>query len=193
MRSSCAGAVVLRGGGRPARGRRPARASGRGPRRPCVVQSAPVLDLYAELRRIVAALDAAGIPYALAGGLAVSIYTTPRATEDIDLLIARADRERAVEALGPVGFRPAARPMPVAGGRLEIQRLTKISGADLLPLDLLLPAHPDLAALANDREHMILEDGRIWVVGLRALRTLKRLRGSALDRADLEALGPEDR
>ncbi|OGK98504.1 MAG: hypothetical protein A3I14_18015 [Candidatus Rokubacteria bacterium RIFCSPLOWO2_02_FULL_73_56] len=152
-----------------------------------------MLDLYAELRRVVAALDAAGIPYALAGGLAVSIYTTPRATEDIDLLIARADRQRAVEALGPAGFRPAARPMPVAGGRLEIQRLTKISGADLLPLDLLLPAHPDLAALANDREHMILEDGRIWVVGLRALRTLKRLRGSALDRADLEALGPEDR
>ncbi len=29
-------------------------------------------------------------------------------------------------------------------------------------------------------------------VGRRGLRALKRLRGSALDRADLEALGPED-
>ncbi|OGK83991.1 MAG: hypothetical protein A2X52_14140 [Candidatus Rokubacteria bacterium GWC2_70_16] len=158
-----------------------------------MVESAPVLDLYAELRRVVAALDAAGIPYALAGGLAVSIYTTPRATEDIDLVIARADRERAVEALGPAGFRPAGRPMPVAGGRLEIQRLTKIDGADLLPLDLLTLTDPGLAALASDRENMALQEGRIWVVGLRALRTLKRLRGSALDRADLEALGPEDR
>ena len=152
-----------------------------------------MLDLYAELRRVVAALDAAGIPYALAGGLAVSIYTTPRATEDIDLLLARADRERAVEALDPAGFLPVGRPMPVAGGRLEIQRLTKIDGADLLPLDLLTLTDPELVALASDRESMALQEGRIWVVGLRALRTLKRLRGSALDRADLEALGPEDR
>jgi hypothetical protein len=37
-----------------------------------------MLDLYAELRRIVEALDAAGIPYALAGGLA-SRSTRPRA------------------------------------------------------------------------------------------------------------------
>ncbi|MBI4254389.1 MAG: nucleotidyltransferase family protein, partial [Candidatus Rokubacteria bacterium] len=77
-----------------------------------------VLDLYTELRRIAEALDAGGIPYALAGGLAVSIYTTPRATEDIDLLIARGDLDRAVSALQPAGFRPAGRPMPVAGGRL---------------------------------------------------------------------------
>ena len=48
-----------------------------------------VFDLYVELRRIAEALDAAGVAYALAGGLAVSIYTTPRATEDIDLLIRR--------------------------------------------------------------------------------------------------------
>ena len=52
-----------------------------------MLHSTSVLDLYAELRRIVAALDAAGVPYALAGGLAVSIYTTPRATEAIDLLM----------------------------------------------------------------------------------------------------------
>jgi hypothetical protein len=39
---------------------------------------------------------------------------------------------------------------------------------------------------------VVLEGHPIWVVGLGALRTLKRLRGSALDRADLEALGPEE-
>lgn len=50
-----------------------------------------MLDLYAELRRVVEVLDTGGIPYALAGGLAVSIYTSPRATEDVDLLIAGTD------------------------------------------------------------------------------------------------------
>lgn len=150
-----------------------------------------MLDLYAELRRIVEALDAAGIAYALAGGLAVSIHTTPRATEDIDILIARADLDPVVRALHPAGFRPAGRPMQVAAGRLEIQRLTKIDGADLLPLDLLMPTDPALAALLTDRTGLALEGHPVWVVGLGALRTLKRLRGSALDRADLEALGPE--
>ena len=151
-----------------------------------------MLDLYAELRRIVEVLGAAGIAYALAGGLAVSIHTTPRATEDIDILIARADLDRIVQALQPTGFRPAGRPMQVAAGRLEIQRLTKIDGADLLPLDLLMPNDPALAALLTDRTSLTLEGHPVWVVGLGALRTLKRLRGSALDRADLEALGPEE-
>jgi hypothetical protein len=113
------------------------------------------------LRRIVEALDAAGIPYALAGGLAVSIYTTPRATEDIDLLVARGDLDRAVSTLQPAGFRPAGRPMPVAGGRLEIQRLTKIEGTDLLPLDLLIPTDPALTALIADRASLTLEGRQV--------------------------------
>lgn len=150
-----------------------------------------MLDLYTELRRIVEALDAGAITYALAGGLAVSIYTTPRATEDIDLLISRDDLQRIVGALDSVGFRPAGRPMRVAGGRLEIQRLNKIEAADLLPLDLLMPTDPALMALLADRQSVTVEGRPVWVVGLAALRTLKRLRGSTLDQADLEALGPE--
>ncbi len=150
-----------------------------------------MFDLYAELRRVVEAFDTAGVPYALAGGLAVSIYTAPRATEDIDILVVREDLERASAALVPLGFRGAGRPMRVAGGRLLIQRLIKFDGADLLPVDLLAPADPALASLLADRLATGLEDRQVWVVGLKSLRQLKRLRGSAQDRADLEALGPE--
>ncbi len=137
------------------------------------------------------ALDAAGVPYALAGGLAVSIYTTPRATEDVDLVLDAADLDRARTALAPLGLRPAGRAMPVAGGRLEIQRLTRIDGADLLVLDLLVARDAQLAAALRGRTSMPMEGRTIWVVTLEALRMLKRLRGSAQDRADLEALGPE--
>src|SRR6185503_18737911 len=101
-----------------------------------------MLDLYAELRRIVAALDAAGIPYALAGGIAVSMYTTARATEDIDMVIASEDLPRTLVAMEALGFR-AGRPMRVAGGRLDIQRMTRIEGRDLLPLDLLVAVDPE--------------------------------------------------
>ena len=149
------------------------------------------LDLHAEMRGIVTALDAAGIAYALVGGLAVSIYAAPRATEDVDLLLGREHLLPAVESLTSLGFRRAGAPMSVAGGRLEIQRLIKIDGSDLVPVDLLIPNDPALAAILAGREDVLWEGGRLSIVSLAGLRTLKRLRGSAQDLADLEALGPE--
>jgi hypothetical protein len=150
-----------------------------------------VLDHNAELRHIVQALDNASVTYAVVGGLAVSIYTVPRATEDIDLLLAREDLGRAIIAISSLGFQAAGQPMKVAGGRLEIQRLIKIAGSDILPLDLVIPTDPDLARLLASRVSMPWEERQIWIVDLSGLRILKRLRGSAQDRADLEALGPE--
>lgn len=149
------------------------------------------LDLHAELRNIVEALDAAGIAYALVGGLAVSIYAVPRATEDVDLLLGREHLLPTVERLASLGFRRAGTPMSVAGGRLHIQRLIKIDGSDLVPVDLLIPNDPALAALLAGREGVAWEGGRLSIVSLPGLRALKRLRGSAQDLADLEALGPE--
>ncbi len=150
-----------------------------------------MLDLTRELRAIVAALDAAGIAYALAGGLAVSIYATPRATQDIDLLIAVSDLERTVAAMRGLGFRVAGRAMRVAGGRMEIQRLIKIDGTDVLPLDLLLPMDEELIGILAARTEVSWEGTSLWIVTVPGLRSLKRLRDSAQDRADLEALGPE--
>ena len=150
-----------------------------------------MLDLARELRDIAAALDRAGVAYALAGGLAVSIYATPRATQDVDLLIAVPDLDRAIAAVRDLGFRLAGRPMRVAGGRMEIQRLTKIDGTDLLPLDLLLPRDPELSGILAARIQVTWEGTALWIVTIPGLRSLKRLRDSAQDRADLEALGPE--
>jgi hypothetical protein len=62
------------------------------------------------LKRAVAALDAAGIPHAVAGGHAVAAWVSRidpaavRTTVDVDILIARADLERAQAALEAAGF-----------------------------------------------------------------------------------------
>jgi hypothetical protein len=149
------------------------------------------MDLYAEFKRIVGALNTEGIRYALAGGLAVSVYAAPRATVDIDLLIAGEDADRAVRAVSALGFRVAGRPMEVARGRLRIQRLIKTEGADLVPLDLLIPVDAELVGLLDDRSVVDLHGELATVVSDRGLRILKRLRGSTQDRADLEAMGPE--
>lgn len=81
------------------------------------------LDLHAERRAIVATLDAAGVAYALAGGLAVSIYATPRATDGAGEIGARDEKVHVLEQLGPLGFRAAGPPTAIASGRLHIQRL----------------------------------------------------------------------
>lgn len=41
------------------------------------------------LRKVTAALDNTGVPYMLTGSLASSMYGIPRATNDIDIVVAR--------------------------------------------------------------------------------------------------------
>lgn len=149
------------------------------------------MDLYDELRRIVEALNAAGVRYALVGGLAVAVYAAPRATEDVDLLVAAEDLEQSVAVLVTLGFRVAGAPMEVARGRLRIHRLLKLEGADLVPVDLLVPRDTDIGRLLDERAIIDWEEQRAPIVTVEGLRMLKKLRGSAQDRADLEALGPE--
>ena len=62
------------------------------------------------LRRAAEALETAGIPYAVAGGNAVAAQVSEvdeaavRNTQDVDILIRRADLEQVKEALGKAGF-----------------------------------------------------------------------------------------
>jgi len=62
------------------------------------------------LQRVSAALDAAGVPYAVIGGNAVAAWVSRvdesavRNTQDVDILLRRADLPRATAALESVGF-----------------------------------------------------------------------------------------
>src|SRR5881392_781728 len=62
------------------------------------------------LRRASAALDAAGIPYAVIGGNAVAAWVSKvdpgaaRNTVDVDLMLNRSDLDSATEALAKAGF-----------------------------------------------------------------------------------------
>ncbi len=63
--------------------------------------------LHTALRRLVERLEAAGIPYALLGGLALAEHGYPRLTEDIDLLLTPAGLERFRQLWMGRGYRPA--------------------------------------------------------------------------------------
>ncbi len=62
------------------------------------------------LKRVVAALERAGVPYAVAGGNAVAAWVSRideaavRNTQDVDILLRREDLEAAKKVLGAVGF-----------------------------------------------------------------------------------------
>ena len=46
-----------------------------------------MIDLFAEIRDLLTALERGGAKYAVAGAVALAVHGVPRATTDIDLLV----------------------------------------------------------------------------------------------------------
>jgi len=149
-----------------------------------------MIDLYVELKALLQALDAAGIPYALCGGLALMVYQRPRATVDIDLILPAEVTGKCIEAVAPLGFRAHPRPMRFGTSGIEVHRLYKVEegGPDVLMLDCLLTTHPIVAEAWRRRVRVPFGEGTACVVSIAGLIALKRLRGSPLDLLDIEAL-----
>jgi hypothetical protein len=152
-----------------------------------------VLDLIDEFRALVEALEAAGVEFAVCGGLAVAIHARPRATIDVDLLLPRDQLERARQIAREQGYRIEAGPMIVRPGAVEMHRLSKPDPetGDLLSVDLLLVTDP-LRRVWEERVRVDWEHGSLPVVSRAGLVTMKRLRGSGQDLDDIRELEEED-
>jgi len=147
-------------------------------------------DLYAEFKAVVQAFNAEGIPYALCGGLAFAIHLRPRATVDMDFLIRAADLGRCQHVLIGMGYTPHPKPITFGGGAVAIQRLWKPQerGGDVLRVDLLIVNDEVMPGVWEGREEMQWEGLPVRIVSRDGLITLKRLRGSKQDLADIEGL-----
>lgn len=150
------------------------------------------MTLLDELKTLFEAFDEAGIEYALCGGLAMAVHGVARATMDIDVLVLSPDVPRVVEAARKRGFTLPAAPMEFAGGAVRIRRVSKPGLADeeALPLDI-IEVGDALRDVWESRGRVAWETGSLVVVGKAGLASLKRLRLSLQDRADLAALGEE--
>ncbi|MGH9580658.1 MAG: nucleotidyl transferase AbiEii/AbiGii toxin family protein [Terriglobales bacterium] len=149
--------------------------------------------LYGELKALVAALNAANVPYALCGGLAMAVHGSPRATVDIDLLILPPDVERTLAVAEKLGFKFAAQPMEFGDGAVRIRRVSKMGGEDEDPvvLDLILVTGP-LQPLWEHRQQIVWESCPLHVLSRDAMIQMKSLRGSHQDRADISRLREPD-
>ncbi len=154
------------------------------------------MDLVSELASVTSALHGAGVPYALCGGIAVTLHGHVRATKDIDLLVLPEDRERALGVVAPLGYDVPALPMTFGAGtpgeRL-VQRVTKFEAGESLTVDFLLVG-PVFEAVWASRENYLWEGSVLCVVSRAGLLEMKRLAGRAQDLADVERLEsePED-
>ncbi|HEY5284380.1 MAG TPA: hypothetical protein VIM14_16425, partial [Polyangia bacterium] len=63
------------------------------------------MNLVSELHTVAAALVRAGIRHAICGGVAVTIHGATRSTKDIDILIAPADVDKALDAVRAIGYK----------------------------------------------------------------------------------------
>ena len=148
-------------------------------------------NLFEEFRAIVGALGDARVPYAICGGIAMSIHAHPRATIDIDLLAPPDAVVKIVDALLPLGFvRRERAPTRLARGEVVMHRLTKIVPGDpeVLVLDV-IEVQPGATALAwQTRGSAEWEGHAVTVVSRDGLISLKRLRGSPQDIADISLL-----
>jgi hypothetical protein len=152
-----------------------------------------VLDLLDEFRALVAALDAAGVEYAVCGGLAVAIHTRPRATLDVDLLLPADEVERAREVARRLGYALDAGRLVIRSGVIELERLSKPDPetGDLLPLYLLVVT-PALETAWTTRERVSWSHGTLPVVSRAGLVAMKQLRRSGQDLDDIRALEESD-
>jgi hypothetical protein len=145
------------------------------------------VDFFAELKAVLAALDAFGVDYALCGAVALAIHGAPRATQDIDLLARAADLDKVRGAVRSCGFVLEALPMTFAASSITVHRFTKIIEGAPFMVDM-LEAEGPLAAVWETRLKLDWQEGRVGVVSREGLVTLKLAAGRPQDVADLKRL-----
>jgi len=152
-----------------------------------------MIDLYEELKKILSCFEEKQIDYALAGGLAFSLYARPRATMDIDLVIKSDDWKKVLSAMKSLGYLESALPITFDGGQVKMRRLTRVERGktDLMVVDFLLAKNGVVKKILSERVAREWEGGKIWLVSRKGLVRLKQLRSSKQDKLDIEELKGE--
>jgi hypothetical protein len=132
------------------------------------------------------ALEAAGLPYALGGALALGVWSLPRATKDVDLnLFVPPDQlDAAFEVLSAQG---------VALDRAEARRAADEDGlfvgwVGACRVDVFTPSIPFSWEALKTRKAVVLDGRRIWFLSAEALAFFKMMFFRGKDLVDLERL-----
>ncbi|MEP3478337.1 MAG: nucleotidyl transferase AbiEii/AbiGii toxin family protein [Fuerstiella sp.] len=152
------------------------------------------MDLIDELGQITTAFNEAEIEFALCGGLAMAAHGLIRATEDIDVIVRSEDLSSARTAVASCGFTILGGEIPLRVGTTDeglIFRVSKVIGAELLPLDIMLVT-PAYETIWQTRTFASIGEYEIPVVSREGMIKMKMLSGRTKDQTDLDFLRSKD-
>ena len=149
------------------------------------------MNLYLELMGLVEKLNQADLPYALCGGVAVTLHGFVRATEDIDLLVPPPYVPLVKAVARKAGFCVQnADPMVFGRGTSReaiVHRVSKFEGEESLLLDLMEVNDANRSAWRSRRAHKI-HGTVLWAIGKKPLIAMKRQSGRPIDLTDIQGL-----
>lgn len=147
--------------------------------------------LLDEFTKLIASVEDAELEYAVCGGLAMTIHGFVRATIDIDLLIEPESLEKAFNIADENGYNIHGLDISFKDRAVEIRRVSKIIGEDVLSLDLLLVT-PYVEDVWQTRQKIEFLGRHLSVVSLEGLVKMKTLAGRPQDLADIHRIENEE-
>src|SRR3954463_3097502 len=133
-------------------------------------------SLIPELKELASSFEDAGIDFALCGGLAMAAHGFVRATLDIDFLIREESLSDAYRVAGEKGFDIRGLDISFKERAVEIRRISKIIGEDVLSLDLLIVT-PQVEDIWTSRILLDFFGHKLPVVSRDGLIKMKTLAG----------------
>ena len=146
--------------------------------------------LIEELRSLVEVFNRHYIDFALCGGLAVAAHGLVRATQDVDFLILEDSLDAAFVAAAEIGYDIRGLDISFKERTVEIRRVSKVVGEDVISLDLLLVT-PHVEDVWQGREAIEFFGQRLFVVSRAGLIKMKRQAGRPQDLVDIDRLENE--
>lgn len=147
--------------------------------------------LIEELARLVEVFNLHKIDFALCGGLAVAAHGLVRATQDIDFLIREESLDAAYKAAAEVGYDIRGLDISFKERTVEIRRVSKVVGEDVMSLDLLLVT-PHVEDVWETKEAIDFIGQSLFVVSRAGLIRMKQQAGRPQDLADIDRLENEE-
>jgi hypothetical protein len=146
-------------------------------------------DIFEEFQNLIGRINEKQIDYAVCGGWAMAIHGAPRATVDIDLLVANENLSKVWRIAEDLGYWVEGLPLSFDNGIIEIRRISKIDAETktLFTIDFLLVTE-GLKKVWETRENIDWEDDKVWTVSREGLIFMKKLSGRHKDLGDIESL-----
>jgi len=146
------------------------------------------MDFFDEFNAITKRFNAQQIRYAVIGGIALSFYTEPRYTKDIDFLTIPSETDAIKQILEDSHFNESALPWTFEKTNIELLRFAKIEQNDFLPVDILVGKDSWHEEIVDAAQKIYSDQGFIRLISREHLIALKSIRASDQDLLDIKKL-----